>query len=81
MRFKRKMAENRIKRQTGELGTVAQTFRPTDGGWTEDVRKHLDAFAGEDHSYIATWYERTRYEKVWTMNDLQFNRIPNIPTH
>ena len=33
-------------------------------GWTDDLCKHLDALAAEYHSYIATWYQTTRYEKV-----------------
>ena len=40
----------------------------TDIGWTEDFCKHLDASASEDHTYVATWYERARYEKVWAIN-------------
>ena len=31
-------------------------------GWTEDVCKRLDAFAQEDHSYVASWQERERNE-------------------
>ena len=36
--------------------------------WTEDFCKHLDALASEDHSYVAAWYERARFEKVWAIS-------------
>ena len=32
--------------------------------WTEELCKHLEEWAREDHSYVATWQERQRYEKV-----------------
>ena len=30
--------------------------------WDEDTSRRLDKIASENHSYIATWYERQRYE-------------------
>ena len=36
-------------------------------GWDEDLCKRSDRVAQEDHSYIATWEERQRYEKGWKL--------------
>ena len=35
--------------------------------WDEDFCKHLDEIAQEDHSYVAVWQARQRYEKDWQL--------------
>ena len=36
-------------------------------GWDEDICKRHDMIASGDHSYIAAWYERQRYENNWKL--------------
>ena len=35
-------------------------------GCTQEICKHWDTLAGEDHLHFATWSEKSRYEKAWT---------------
>ena len=37
-------------------------------GWDEDTCRRLGKIASEDHSYIATWEERRRYENNWKLS-------------
>ena len=45
---------------------VCETYRNSQWniGWTEGFCKHLDEIAQADHSYVAAWQERQRYEEV-----------------
>ena len=48
----------------------------SDIGWTEEQTTQHDAIALEDHSYAATWQERSRNEKSRTnsLNKRRFSR-------
>ena len=37
----------------------------SDIGWTEELIIEYDEIALQDHSYGATWQERSRNEKAW----------------
>ena len=37
-------------------------------GWTEEFLKHLDVLPAEDHSSVATWADRARYENLRTIS-------------
>ena len=40
----------------------------SDLGWTEEKIIQYDAIALEDHSYVATWQERSRNGKSWNIS-------------
>ena len=45
----------------------SETYRESRNniGWDEETCRRLDRIAREDHSYIATWDERRKYENNW----------------
>ena len=60
---------SRRRRKEGYTSILRQfknhdTYRETElaSGWTEDTGRHWNQIANEENSYIATWYERQRYD-------------------
>ena len=40
----------------------------SDTGWTKEQIEQYDAFASEDHSFVATPEDRSRYKKSWKIS-------------
>ena len=54
-----------FRKRAGNLFTTKHdTYRESQQamGWDEDTCRSLHKIASEDHSYIATWCERQRYD-------------------
>ena len=71
------IAKRRIVKKTlkNNCDSIFQRFQQSDTyresqqaiGWDEHTCRLLDKIASVDHSYIATWYERQRYENNWKL--------------
>ena len=57
--------DNSILQRFQQHDTYRESQQPI--GWDEDTCRRLDKIESEDHTYIATWYERQRYENSWKL--------------
>ena len=64
------------KHKSGGYKTILERWHDDDKcrkslshvGWTEEQTSQYDAIALEDHSYVATWHERSRTGKFWNIS-------------